>query len=138
MTQTSLEKVNQFVLHKQHLTADSKLNKIAQVVKDLIGLHATIATTPYLSLLARTRNFQKEFLEEELYIKRTLGKIRCMRKTVHILPKEMIPIAFSATELHHCTKNFVALVIILEVLAKSEPRNKLRKFVISCLSKFHS
>lgn len=97
MTQTSLEKVNQFVLRKQHLTDDSKSNKIAQVVKDLIGLHATGPTTPYLSLLARTRNFQKEFLEEELYIKRTLGKIRCMRKTVHILPKEMIPVAFSAT-----------------------------------------
>jgi len=97
MTQTSLDKVNQFVLRKQHLTDDSKSNKIAQVVKDLIGLHATGPTTPYLSLLARTRNFQKEFLEEELYIKRTLGKIRCMRKTVHILPKEMIPVAFSAT-----------------------------------------
>jgi len=97
MTQTSLEKVNQFVLHKQHLTADSKSNNIAQVVKDLSGLHATIPATPYLSLLARTRNFQKEFLEEELYMKRTLGKIRCMRKTVHILPKEMIPVAFSAT-----------------------------------------
>jgi len=97
MTQTTLEKVNQFVLRKQHLTDDSKSNNIAQVVEDLIGLHATGPTTPYLSLLARTRNFQKEFLEEELYIKRTLGKIRCMRKTVHILPKEMIPVAFSAT-----------------------------------------
>ena len=97
MTQTSLEKVNQSVLHKQHLTDDSKSNNIAQVVKDLSGLHATIPITPYLSLLARTRNFQKELLEEELYMKRALGKIRCMRKTVHIVPKEMIPVAFSAT-----------------------------------------
>jgi hypothetical protein len=46
--------------------------------------------------------------------------------------------AFSATELHHCTKNFVALLIILEILAKSEPRNKLSEFIISCLPKFLS
>jgi uncharacterized protein YcaQ len=97
MTQTSLEQVNQFVLRKQHLTDDSQSNEITQIVKDLIGLHATVPTTPYVSLLTRTRNFQKTFLEEELYIKKSLGKIRCMRKTVHILPKEMIPVAFSAT-----------------------------------------
>ena len=32
-----------------------------------------------------------------MYIKKNLGKIRCMRKTVHILPKELILTAYSAT-----------------------------------------
>jgi len=97
MVQTSLEQVNQFVLRKQYLTDDSKSNEITRVAKDLIGLHATIPTTPYLSLLARTFDFQKAFLEDELYVKKTLGKIRCMRTTVHIVSKDMIPAVFSAT-----------------------------------------
>jgi len=97
MIQISLEQVNQFVLRKQHLTEDSKSNDIIQVARDLVGLHATIPTTPYLSLLARTFDFQKAFLEDELYVKKTLGKIRCMRTTVHIVPKDMIPAVFSAT-----------------------------------------
>ena len=61
------------------------------------GLHATSSTTPYLSLLARSRKFEKRDLEEELYDRRTLGKIRCVRKTIYIHTKDMIPVAFRAT-----------------------------------------
>lgn len=85
------------VLCKQHLTDDSKISDIAEVVKDINGLHSTDPATPYLSLFSRTKNFTKDKLDEELYIKKTLGKIRCVRKTVYILPKEIIPIAFAAT-----------------------------------------
>ncbi|MFX1536347.1 MAG: winged helix DNA-binding domain-containing protein, partial [Promethearchaeota archaeon] len=37
-------------------------------------------------------------LDEELYVKKNLGKIRCMRKTLHILSKEQIPVAYDATK----------------------------------------
>ena len=94
----NLSAINHFVLRKQHLTDDSKIDNIVQIVKDINGLHATAPKTPYLSLFARSRNFKKEQLDEELYIKRNLGKIRCMRKTVYILLKELIPIAYSATK----------------------------------------
>ncbi|MEM2935980.1 MAG: hypothetical protein QW231_02250 [Candidatus Bathyarchaeia archaeon] len=41
-------------------------------------------------LLARTRDFIKEDLDEELHVKRSLGKIRCMRGLfIYILRKEM-------------------------------------------------
>ena len=94
----NLSAINHFVLRKQHLTDDSKIDNIVQIVKDINGLHATAPKTPYLSLFARNRDFMKEQLDEELYIKRNLGKIRCIRKTVYILLKEMIPIAYSATK----------------------------------------
>jgi len=98
MSNISLNGINRLVLRKQHLTDDSKIDDIVQIVKDVGGLHATSSTVPYLSLFARTRNFAKDQLDEQLYTKRNLGKIRCMRKTVHILHKEMIPIAYSATK----------------------------------------
>ncbi|MDM7999591.1 MAG: winged helix DNA-binding domain-containing protein [Dehalococcoidia bacterium] len=93
-----LDSVNRFRLHRQHLAEDSHIEDIAQITRDIYGLHATNATTPYLSLFARAKDFSRDKLDKELYVKKTLGKIRCIRKTVHILPRETIPVAFAATK----------------------------------------
>jgi len=94
----NLNSVNRFRLHQQHLTDESKTDDIVQITRDIYGLHATNATTPYVSLFARAKDFTRDKLDEELYVKRTLGKIRCVRTTVHVLPRETIPIAFAATK----------------------------------------
>lgn len=93
----SLARINHFVLSKQHLSEDSRINDIVQIVRDIGGLHATNPMGPYLSLFARASNFERMSLDEELYVKRSLGKIRCVRGTMYILTKEMIPITFTAT-----------------------------------------
>lgn len=93
----NLNQINRYVLDKQHLIQESQIDNILQITKDICGLHATGAATPYLSLFARTRNFVREDLDKELDDKKTLARIRCMRKTVYILVKEMIPIAHAAT-----------------------------------------
>ncbi|MBA7631590.1 hypothetical protein ES703_39122 [subsurface metagenome] len=98
MNAINTDKVNLFVLNKHHLTDETKTDNIIRIVGDIGGLHATGSTTPYLSLFTRTNNFIKDVLEEEIHIIRRLGKIRCMRKTLHILTKEMIPIAYAATK----------------------------------------
>ena len=97
MTQFNLELVNHFVLNKQHLTDNSKIDDITQIANDLVGLHATLPATPYLSLFVRTRKFTREQFDEESYIKKNLGKIRFVRKTIHVLPRDMISIGYSAT-----------------------------------------
>jgi hypothetical protein len=91
-----LNQVNYFCLGKQHLTGDAKIDDVVQIAKDTAGLHATCPTTPYLSLFARSINFKREHLDEELYVKRTLGKLRSARRTVYVLPKEMIPYTYGA------------------------------------------
>jgi hypothetical protein len=98
MTEINLTAVNHSLLYKQHLTDDSKTDDIVRIVEDVGGLHATIPKTPYLSLFSRAKNFTRKQLDEELYEKRNLGKIRCVRKTVYVLPKEMLPVAYSATK----------------------------------------
>lgn len=90
-------KINNFLLKKQHLSEETKGENILQVTKDIWGLHATYASTPYLSLFNRAINFRKEALDKELQEKR-LVKIRCVRKTVHIVPKENVSAIFSATK----------------------------------------
>jgi hypothetical protein len=97
MLQVSLENVNAFVLRKQHLTSDTTHCDIPTIVKDICGLHATGPTVPYLSLFARYPNFKKTHLEEELYQKKRLAKIRCVRKTIYIQAKEMLPVVHRAT-----------------------------------------
>ncbi len=96
MIKIPLNVVNHFVLVKQHLAEDSKIDNIVDIVKDVGGLHATASTVPYLSLFSRTKHFTREMLDNELYMKRTMGKIRCVRKTVYILPKELITTSFAA------------------------------------------
>lgn len=97
MNRIDLGRVNHFVLRRHYLTDDSRIDDIVRIASDIVGLHATSATTPYLSLYARTYHFRKEHLDEELYLKRNLAKIRCMRNTLYILPKEMLPLAYAAT-----------------------------------------
>jgi hypothetical protein len=97
MADFSLAKVNHYVLRKQHLTHDSKINDVVQIVKDIGGLHATSAAGPYLSLFVRAMEFEKTTLTKELSYRKTLARIRYVRNTVYILPKEFIPVAFAAT-----------------------------------------
>jgi hypothetical protein len=91
-----LNQINHFVLKKQHL-AGSAGTDLVQIVRDVGGLHATHSTTPYLSLLARRPKFEKADLDSALYEQHTLGKIRCVRKTIYVHTKDMLPVAFKAT-----------------------------------------
>ena len=97
---TDLDKVNQFVLYKQHLAEKSKAGSkhLGDVVKDICGLHAQVASTPYLSLWNRVVDFKKEDLSKELYEKRTLVKIWGMRATVHIVPTDHVVEYYQATK----------------------------------------
>ncbi len=95
--------INKLILNKHHLTQASKVNGILKITEDLCGLHATGTIEPYIQLFVRTRNFKKEDLDTELYIKNTLGKIRGMRKTLFILTKDLMQIIYPFA--HNLTQN---------------------------------
>jgi hypothetical protein len=93
----TLNQVNHFLLCKQHLSDNTKSENIVQIIKDIGGLHATSATTPYLSLFNRCINFSKDKLDKEIFVHCTLGRIRYVRKTIYLLPKDFLSTAFSGT-----------------------------------------
>ena len=97
MNKFTLNKVNRFVLRKHHLTEDSKGDDVVQVVKDVCALHAQVPTTPYLSLFQRMEDFNQKDLERELYQEKSLVKVKCMRGTLFILPRELVAPAVAAT-----------------------------------------
>lgn len=95
--------VNQYILHKHHLSDGSQALDVLQVVNDIIALHATSVGTPYISLFARTKNFQRSDLDQEFYRKRNLVRLRAMRGTLFIASSDLAPVLFQATKLpeHH-------------------------------------
>lgn len=92
-----LNRINRFVLKKQHLSEDSKIDDIVRITRDIGGLNGMRGTPPYLSLYVRSKNFEKDDLAVELSKKRSLARLRYVRNMVWILPKEFIPVAFAAT-----------------------------------------
>ena len=97
MRELDQSQVDAHVLRRQHLLPAVNGADVVQLVKDISGLYAASATTPYLSLLARAPHFKREQLDEELYTRRTLGRIRCMRKAIYILPIDLLVAAHWAT-----------------------------------------
>ncbi len=97
ISRLSISQVNLFLLRKQRLLVQESCEDIPRLVQEIGGLHATSPTTPYLSLFARCQAFQKADLDAHLYRWNTLAKLRCVRKTVYILPRELLPVAFRAT-----------------------------------------
>ena len=83
------------MLKKQHLI--NKCNNIVKCVEDIAGLNSITATTPYLSLFNRIKDFKKSMLDEEMYEKKRLYRLRLMRSTLFIVTRNFLPIAHSAT-----------------------------------------
>ncbi len=97
ISSASLRAINHFVLKKQHLADDSKMDDVVQVADDIGGLHGTTATGPFLSLFARSHSFSRDDLAVEMSQKKNLARVRYVRNTIYVLPKEFIPVAFAAT-----------------------------------------
>ena len=93
-----LEQLRGWLLHKQRLRPDSRGEDVLSVTEDIVALHATESLSPYLSLRERMPSFERQELEDLLEKDRLLGKVRFVRKTVHVLPRPHLPLAFAALE----------------------------------------
>ena len=89
--------VRQYGLAKQHLLDGTQDDHVVPVVEDLLALHATSPTTPYLSLFARVRGFQRSDLDRAFYMERHLIRLEVMRGTLFITTTAAAPMLFQAT-----------------------------------------
>ncbi len=78
--------VNGYLAIKQYLLPPKHAPDIVRVTGDIVALHATAATGPYLALWARVPGFARPGLEEALYERRELVRTLCMRGTLHVVP----------------------------------------------------
>jgi hypothetical protein len=92
-----LAAVNRLLIHKQHLARKSRDDDVVRVAGDTGGLHGTGIIEPHLALFSRSVHLDKADLDRELTVTRRLVKLRCMRGTLYIVPREMVPIVYGAT-----------------------------------------
>lgn len=93
----SRDDLRRHVLVKQHLTGEDPAADVVTVADDLVGIHATGTTSPYLQLLARVPAFVRADLENALYGAHSLARLRCMRGTVFIVSRALLPVVTAAT-----------------------------------------
>jgi len=93
----SLDQVNRYLLHKQHLAPESKARDILSLVRDVGPIRGTPPATPYMALWARMARFRLEDLDAALYTRPTLVRMPAMRARLYILPAEKAPAYYQAT-----------------------------------------
>jgi hypothetical protein len=69
----------------------------------MVVLHATDAVTVFLSVHARTSGVEPADIERQLYDERVLFRMHGMRRTLFVVPRELVPVVQAA-----CTRTIAA------------------------------
>ena len=83
-------------LAQRHFLTGDPAPGITDLTRSVVGLHATDPATPYLSLWARVPEFRVEHLDSELYERRSVVKHLAMRRTLWVLPSDLLEVVQSA------------------------------------------
>jgi hypothetical protein len=81
---------------RHHLAPSAKSADVVALAGRLVGLHATDPATVFLAAAARLKNPTVEHVERALYDDRTLVRTLCMRRTLFVLPVELVAVVQAA------------------------------------------
>jgi Winged helix DNA-binding domain len=81
---------------RHHLAPGERAGTALAAAGDLIGLHGTDPASVYLAAWARTREVDKAAIERALYEERSLIRMLGMRRTVFVVPAELVPVVQAA------------------------------------------
>ena len=83
------------LVRRQLASSDSA----AEAARAVVALHATDPATVYLSVLARCPHLTVEDVARELYDERALVRMMAMRRTLFVVPRELVPVVHAAASL---------------------------------------
>jgi DNA glycosylase AlkZ-like len=81
---------------RHHLAPGERAGTVAAAAGDLIGLHGTDPASVYLAAWARTRDIDKAAIEQALYEERSVIRMLGMRRTVFVVPADLVPVVQAA------------------------------------------
>ena len=81
---------------RHHLAPGERAATAAAAVADFIGLHGTDPASVYLAAWARTSNVDKTAIERALYEERSLVRMLGMRRTVFVVPADLMAVIQAA------------------------------------------
>ena len=76
---------------RHHLAPGERAGTVTAAVADIIGLHGTDPASVYLAAWARTREIDQAAIEHALYEERSLVRMLGMRRTVFVVPADLVP-----------------------------------------------
>jgi hypothetical protein len=79
------------IARRHGLAAQHRYDTIAAATAAITALHATEATTPYLSLHARVRELTVDDVSAAMYDDRSLVRVMAMRRTLWTVPRHLVP-----------------------------------------------
>ncbi len=82
-------------LHRHSLAEPG--TQVEDIAADLVGLHNTTQPTPYLSVRARRAGFARSDLDELMWGTWRLARLRGMRLTMFVFPRDLLEISAAAT-----------------------------------------
>jgi hypothetical protein len=88
---------------RHHLTGPARADSVMGVAADLVALHATDPASVHLAALARMRDGSAAAVERALYDDRVLVRALGMRRTMFVLPVDLLPVVQAA-----CTDEIAA------------------------------
>jgi hypothetical protein len=91
------------LVRRHLLTPARRATDALEVARSLTALHSTDPVTVFVSLQARTDGVLPDDIERTLYDERTLVRVLCMRRTLFVVPRELVPAVFAA-----CTDTIAA------------------------------
>jgi hypothetical protein len=81
---------------RHRLTPTAQAGEVVDAVRSVVVLHSSDPATVFLSARARTTGFEAARLERALYEERTLVRILAMRRTLFVVPRELVPVVDAA------------------------------------------
>jgi hypothetical protein len=101
---------------RHHLAPAARAAGVAEVAGDLVGLHGTDPASVFLAAAARLRRPEVGAIERAMYEDRVLLRMLGMRRTMFVVPVELVPVVQAA-----CTNAIAAAQrsLLLRVLEES-------------------
>jgi DNA glycosylase AlkZ-like len=81
---------------RHRLTPAARSDDVVDAVHSIVALHSTDPASVFLSAWARTHGFETTQLERALYEERTLVRMLGMRRTLFVVPLELVPVVDAA------------------------------------------
>ncbi|MBF6340578.1 AlkZ family DNA glycosylase [Nocardia abscessus] len=77
---------------RHRLAAPERSGRVADIARSMVALHATDPATVFLSVAARAEGLSPSDVEQALYEDRSLLRMLAMRRTMFVVPVDLVPV----------------------------------------------
>ncbi len=103
MQRVSIDERRARLVLRHRLSRETAAADALEATRGVVVLHSTDAATVFLSVRARTSGVAPADIERVLYDERTLVRMLGMRRTLFVVPRELVPVVEAA-----CTRTIAA------------------------------